>query len=210
MESGDRDQGLGSQGEGARREQSAGDSEIARRRLFDGGMLGFDPEDLLSLLPQRPPLLLIDRVISLVPFYHAVALKRVAGNEAGLDQHRHGFLFPSTLAVEALSQLAQLVASGATRPADSKERIRWPELKEIEKINVHLELSRPGPLHLTISRLGDPVEGLIPFAGEVTTEEGLFLEARLILTAPGISSAARSMSPSPSGPTTTPTGTDRR
>ena len=151
----------GPAGGGRGDERSAG--AIERRRRFHGGVLELDAEDLLEIVPQRPPLLLLDRVLALVPGEHAVALKHVCGDEAGLDHHRHGFVFPSTFAAEALTQLAQLVVSGVAVPEDRTPAARldaetWPSLVAIDALTVHQELLEPGSLHLTVSKLEERSE----------------------------------------------------
>ncbi|MCA8959539.1 MAG: hypothetical protein KDC38_03455 [Planctomycetes bacterium] len=83
--------------------------DVQTRESIDGGVLQLDVEDILELLPHRPPQLLLDRVLSLVPGVHAVGLKVVTGNELGLATRKHGFVFPATFALEAVLQLARIV-----------------------------------------------------------------------------------------------------
>ena len=164
------------------------DGEAQARRLrFRGGRLDLEIEDILAIVPQRPPLLLLDRVLSLVPGEHAVAVKNVCGEEAGLRPQRHGFVFPSTLVVEALSQLAQLVVSGVSVPPEAEgaqvpDADHWPRLVSIDALQVHQELVRPVPLHLTVSVLGQESDGGaegVACAAQASAEGGLIVDARL-------------------------------
>ena len=65
-----------------------------------------DVNKLLRILPQRPPMLLIDRVTDLEPRKSARAIKAVSANEPVV----RGYVpvapvFPSVLCLEAMSQL---------------------------------------------------------------------------------------------------------
>ncbi|HEY2736745.1 MAG TPA: 3-hydroxyacyl-ACP dehydratase FabZ, partial [Polyangiales bacterium] len=61
---------------------------------------------ILRILPHRPPLLLIDRVIDIEPRKSARAVKCVSVNEPLLQGHFPGEpTFPSLLCIEAMSQL---------------------------------------------------------------------------------------------------------
>ncbi len=167
-------------------------SQFALRRRLDDGVLRLDVEDLLRTLHQRPPLLLLDRVIALVPGEHAVGLKRVSGNEAGLAVRRHGFVFPSTLGLEALAQLATVVIRGISPPPDPGRHRSAPELalnplpalqlSEVESLEVHRELDSPAAIHLIVSRLEGEEAGEMRFAGEATIEGELYLSARFLMT----------------------------
>jgi 3-hydroxyacyl-[acyl-carrier-protein] dehydratase len=106
-----------------------------------GGALVFEAEELLRLLSHRRPQLLIDRVIALVPGRSGVALKSVTGNESGLAKRLHGFVFPATLAFEALAQLAGVVLScqDATH-AKSPTNVIWLP-SAIERLEIERELT---------------------------------------------------------------------
>ena len=159
--------------------------ELEQRLRLSGGILSWEIEDLLQAFPQRAPFLLLDRVLSLIPGNHAVAIKRVTGHEGGFASHRHGFVFPSTFAVEALGQLAQLLASGLTLPSERKPADPWPRVVAVDDLVVHQELLAPGSLHLSASRFagGPPTEDPRHrvFVGEVTLASGPYLQARLTL-----------------------------
>ena len=161
---------------------------VARRRRFGAGVLALEIEDILAILPQRPPLLMLDRVVSLVPGEHAVAVKHVSGDEAGLDHHRHGFVFPSTFAVESLSQLGQILAANIAVPEDRDLKEPWPELVAVGNLTVHRELLAPGTIHLSVSTVGreksDDGGERVTCVGEGSVDEGLFLEVKLELRCP--------------------------
>jgi len=163
-------------------------ARIALRRKLGGGVLSLDVEDLVRILPHRPPLLLLDQVLALVPRQHAVARKLISGDEAGLAARRTGFVFPATLVAEALAQLAGLVAAGISVPEEAAGRSApWPELAALETLEVHRELDEPAVLDLTVSRL-EPVVGDDPaelrFAGEATIAGVPYVTTTLILRIP--------------------------
>jgi len=152
-------------------------------------VLSLDIEDLLRLLPHRPPLLLLDEVLALVPGEHAVARKLVSGDEAGLAARRTGFVFPATLAAEALAQLAGLVASGLCIPEEAAGGTSpWPQLVALETLEVHRELCEPAQLDLTVSCTESP-EGAPKderrFTGEATIAGDRYVTATLVLRVEG-------------------------
>ncbi len=126
----------------------AGDA--LRRDLYQGACV-LEAEEILRLLPHRPPILLLDRVVALVPGHHAVGVKLVTGNEFGLSTRAHGFVFPATLALEALVQLATVVIrypdSGLLPVESAAEGIF---LFEAEKVAVHREMVCGDRLHLHV------------------------------------------------------------
>ena len=127
------------------------------REELSGGVLELDAEDLLELLPQRPSMLLVDRVVCLVPGVHAVGIKAVTGNEYGLASRRHGFVFPSTFVLEGLVQLATVTLLYA-----SKERPLLG-LHTVESMEVHQEMMAGERLYLTVNvtTAGQPVAGAL-------------------------------------------------
>jgi beta-hydroxyacyl-ACP dehydratase FabZ len=68
--------------------------------------LNLDVARISRILPQRPPFLLVDRVIDVEPGKFARAFKCVSANEPVCQGHFPGNpVFPSTLCIEAMSQL---------------------------------------------------------------------------------------------------------
>ncbi len=72
-------------------------------------------EEILTLLPHRPPFLLIDRVIEMVEGESLVALKNVTMNEYFFEGHFPGRpVMPGVLIVEAMAQAAGVLAYKST------------------------------------------------------------------------------------------------
>jgi 3-hydroxyacyl-[acyl-carrier-protein] dehydratase len=70
-----------------------------------------DIKDILSVLPHRYPLLLIDRVSELVPGKSIRALKNVSVNEPFFTGHFPDYpVMPGVLIVEALAQAAAVLS----------------------------------------------------------------------------------------------------
>ena len=121
------------------------------RRAFNDGVLALEIEDILQVLPHRPPVLLVDRVMTLVPGSHAVAMKAVTGNECGLAGRRRGFTFPSTFALEALVQVATLVIlSGDPGHEDSPPSYAL-RLTEVESLKIEQEMATGDLIYLHVS-----------------------------------------------------------
>ena len=136
-------------------------SELDVLRLR-GGSLELEVEDILEIIPHRLSLLMLDRVFSLVPGEHGVGLKAVTGNECGLAPRKHGFIFPSTMALEALIQLAMVVLSYPNEW--NPEKVPDVFLPEIENFAVHREMVEPGRVYLTVT-ISRPSESLARVEG---------------------------------------------
>ncbi len=138
------------------------------RKALRGGVVALDIEDILRLLPHRPPVLLVDRVVSLVPRQHAVGIKLLTGNEYGLSRRRHGFVFPAPMALDALAQLAALVI---VYPEDGKleknPKGPWGTLAGVQSLTVYREFVSPEAIHLHVSLL-KPFPPYFHFEGEAT------------------------------------------
>jgi len=82
--------------------------------------LSFDIQRILTLLPHRYPLLLVDRVVECVPGESIIAYKNVSINEPFFQGHFPGLpVMPGVLILEALAQAAALVAAtGMDNPED--------------------------------------------------------------------------------------------
>ncbi len=74
---------------------------------------GFDIHQILKLLPHRYPILLVDRVLSMVPNQSIVALKNVSINEPFFCGHfPNKPIMPGVLILESLAQAAALLTFG--------------------------------------------------------------------------------------------------
>ena len=79
--------------------------------MADGAMGPVDIRRILSLLPHRYPMLLVDRVVSIVPDTSIHAIKAVTMNEPFFQGHFPGRpIMPGVLIVEALAQAAGVLA----------------------------------------------------------------------------------------------------
>lgn len=73
--------------------------------------MSFDVDKILRILPQRPPLLMVDRVVTLEPFRSATAIKCVTYNEPVFaGQVWSTPSLPASLCLEAMSQLMCILA----------------------------------------------------------------------------------------------------
>ena len=82
--------------------------------------ISFDIQRILTLLPHRYPLLLVDRVVECIPGESIIAYKHVSINEPFFQGHFPGLpVMPGVLILEALAQAAALVAAtGMENPED--------------------------------------------------------------------------------------------
>ena len=84
-------------------------------------MAEMDINDVLEHLPQRYPMLMIDRVSAFEPGKRLVALKNVSANEPYFEGHfPHRPIMPGVLILEAMAQAAGILffRSNNTRPDD--------------------------------------------------------------------------------------------
>lgn len=81
-------------------------------------MAEMDIQEILKHLPQRYPILMIDRVLENEPGKRVVALKNVSANEPYFQGHFPGRpIMPGVLILEAMAQAAGLIfASSPDRP----------------------------------------------------------------------------------------------
>ncbi|HYF63310.1 MAG TPA: 3-hydroxyacyl-ACP dehydratase FabZ [Herpetosiphonaceae bacterium] len=67
-------------------------------------------EDILAILPHRPPFLLVDRIVEIEDGVRAVGLKNVTMNEPFFTGHFPGKpIMPGVLIVEAMAQVGAVV-----------------------------------------------------------------------------------------------------
>lgn len=111
---------------------------------------GFDVRRITALLPHRYPMLLIDRVVSLVPDQSIHAVKAVSMNEPFFQGHFPGRpIMPGVLIVEALAQAAGVLAIESMGLADSGKLVYFMAIegakfrKPVEPgclLNLHAEI----------------------------------------------------------------------
>lgn len=109
------------------------------------------PNDLIDLLPHRPPFRFVDAVDELVAGERVVARYRVTGEEPFLAGHFPGNpIFPGVIQLEALAQ-----AGGIAVLADERFRGRLPLFGGVEEVRFR-RIVRPGDeleLAVTMERL---------------------------------------------------------
>ncbi len=82
-----------------------------------------DIEEIMKLIPQRFPFIMIDRVLEVEPGNYAVAIKSVSGNEEFFQGHfPENPIMPGALILEAMAQTAIILFASAKekREADTK------------------------------------------------------------------------------------------
>lgn len=75
-----------------------------------------DLDEIKALLPHRPPMLMVDRVVEIEPGVRAVGVKQVRADEPWCAGHFPGDpIMPGVLIAEALAQVAALIHLSAHR-----------------------------------------------------------------------------------------------
>jgi 3-hydroxyacyl-[acyl-carrier-protein] dehydratase len=83
-------------------------------------------EEIMRLLPHRPPFLLVDRVVELEPGNRIVAWKSVTMNEPFFPGHFPGHpVMPGVLILEALAQAAGILAMKSMPPEKAANKITY-------------------------------------------------------------------------------------
>jgi 3-hydroxyacyl-[acyl-carrier-protein] dehydratase len=93
--------------------------------------VAFDTRKILSILPHRYPLLLVDRVVSLVAGETIHAVKAVSFNEQFFQGHFPGRpIMPGVLQIEALAQAAAILAIESLGLAGSDKLVYFMAIEE--------------------------------------------------------------------------------
>ena len=123
-------------------------------------MAEMDVYEVLEHLPQRFPLLMIDRVTECEPGKRIVALKNVSVNEPYFPGHFPGRpLMPGVLQIEAMAQLAgvpaAVIRSARKRLAELEEHGMTPQAQR------DLFASNPGEASGVVAMSDHPALGLL-------------------------------------------------
>ena len=87
-------------------------------------MTEMDIQEILKHLPQRYPMLMIDRVKALEPGKRIVAMKNVSANEPYFQGHFPGRpIMPGVLILEAMAQAAGVLVFSAESAVQQNERL---------------------------------------------------------------------------------------
>jgi beta-hydroxyacyl-ACP dehydratase FabZ len=93
-------------------------------------MTSIDVREIMTILPHRYPLLLIDRILELEPMKYARGYKNVTANEPVFAGHFPGNpLLPGIYMIEALAQLG---GTTILKPGDMARKV--PYLAGIDKV----------------------------------------------------------------------------
>jgi 3-hydroxyacyl-[acyl-carrier-protein] dehydratase len=134
---------------------------------------GFDIRRVMALLPHRYPMLLVDRVVTLIPDQSIHAIKAVSINEPFFAGHFPGRpIMPGVLQVEALAQAAGVLAVESMGLADSGKLVYFMAI-EGAKFRKPVEPGVLLNLHATIVQARRSIckfEGRATIGDDVTCE----------------------------------------
>ena len=89
-------------------------------------MAEIDIQKIFKFLPQRYPVLMIDRVKEIEPGRRIVALKNVSANEPHFQGHFPGRpIMPGVLILEAMAQAAGVLVFSAEDMAEKRDRLLY-------------------------------------------------------------------------------------
>ena len=89
-------------------------------------MAEIDIQKIFKFLPQRYPVLMIDRVKEIEPGKRIVALKNVSANEPHFQGHFPGRpIMPGVLILEAMAQAAGILVFSAEGMAEKRDRLLY-------------------------------------------------------------------------------------
>ena len=134
---------------------------------------GFDIRRILTLLPHRYPMLLVDRVVSIVPNRSIHALKAVSMNEPFFQGHFPGRpIMPGVLIVEALAQAAGILAVESMGLGNSGKLVYFMSIDGV-KFRKPVE---PGVLLHLHAEILQAKRNICKFEGKAMLEDGLAAE----------------------------------
>ena len=143
-------------------------------------MAELDIQEVLRLLPQRYPMLMIDRVLEMEPLKRVRAVKNVSGNEPYFAGHFPGRpIMPGVLILEAMAQAAGILAFGPAAGHDPSDHVYYYvgiDNARFKKVVI------PGDqlkLDVTMTR---KVRGIAKFLTIASVGEEVVAEAELLCT----------------------------
>jgi 3-hydroxyacyl-[acyl-carrier-protein] dehydratase len=138
-----------------------------------------DINQIMKILPHRPPFLLVDRVTELEPGKRIVALKNVSINEPFFPGHFPGHpVMPGVLIVEAMAQAACILA---IESSDESVRSKVTYFVGIDNAKFRKPVFPGDQLRLEIEAISSR-RGIWTFTGRTYVEDKLVTEAELKAT----------------------------
>lgn len=138
-----------------------------------------DINEIMKLLPHRPPFLLVDRVSQIEPGTSIVAHKNVTMNEPFFPGHFPGHpVMPGVLIVEALAQAACLLAIVSS---DESARSKVTYFVGIENAKFRRPVFPGDQLRLEVEAIGCK-RGIWTFSAKAKVDDKLVTEAELRAT----------------------------
>jgi 3-hydroxyacyl-[acyl-carrier-protein] dehydratase len=139
--------------------------------------VNLDIARILRILPHRPPLLFIDRVIDIDPRKSARAIKCVSVNEPVLQGHFPGEpVFPAVLCVEAMSQLMCILLYASRVIETSSQRFAFAG---VEKAKFRQAILPGDRIDLAITVVNHR-SNIWKCAGTASVDDVLCVEAELL------------------------------
>lgn len=149
-------------------------SELGEGAVTTGPL---DIRRIMAALPHRYPLLLVDRVVSMVPKTSIHAVKAVSMNEQFFQGHFPGRpIMPGVLIVEALAQAAGILAVESLGLAGSGKLVYFMGI-EGAKFRAPVEPGCLLDLHVEFTQLRGAV---CKFSGKASIEGKLCAEAHCV------------------------------
>jgi beta-hydroxyacyl-ACP dehydratase FabZ len=148
------------------------------KRNYDSAIMTviLDTQAIQKLLPHRPPFLLVDKIIELVPKERIVGVKQVTINEPFFQGHYPGApVMPGVLIVEAMAQVGAVLA---LREIEDRDK-RIPLFSGINNARFRKPVV-PGDtliLEVTALRVGSRIQRM---RGEAKVDGQLVAEAEIM------------------------------
>jgi len=142
--------------------------------------LNFDIHKILTLLPHRYPILLVDRVLEVVPGERITALKNVTVNEPFFTGHfPKRPVMPGVLILEALAQAAALLTFAEEQPKDPENTLYYFVGIDGARFKRVVEPGDQLILNVTFERY---IRGIWKFKAVAEVEGSVACEAELMCT----------------------------
>jgi 3-hydroxyacyl-[acyl-carrier-protein] dehydratase len=138
-----------------------------------------DINEIMKILPHRPPFLLVDRIIELEPGKRIIGLKNVSINEPFFPGHFPGHpVMPGVLIIESMAQAACILA---ILSSDESVRSKVTYFVGIDSAKFRKPVFPGDQLRLEIEAVNCK-RGIWTFTGRAYVEDRLVTEAELKAT----------------------------